>query len=169
MSTNTQSISEKKLIAELVNVGLYPKPQYKISEMHVDLAFPEKMMVVEIDGPFHKETKEKDASRDHELTKRGWTVFRYPSNEAHDTPVELALKIRKEYDKQDNIKRKKTEEISDINNIDNKNENTVKSIKKEKSFVEKVAYSSKVSYPWKIILALLIIGLIIVIILNKFG
>ena len=151
MVKNTQSISEKKLIAELVNVGLYPKPQYKISEMHVDIAFPEKNLVIEIDGPFHEKTKEKDASRDHELEIRGWKVLRYSSNEAHDSPIELANKIKEEY-----------ELINDAKSAN-------KQIRKEKTHVEKVAYSPKVSYPWKVILILLIMGIIIVLILNKFS
>lgn len=156
MPKNTQSISEKKLIAELVNVGLYPKPQYKISEMHVDLAFPEKMIVVEIDGPQHSKTKEKDASRDHELNKRGWKVLRYSSNEAHDTPVELSLKIKSEYNK-----------IGNNSKNFNHTENIEKRVKKEKKPIEKHSYDLKVSYPWKIIIGMLIIGIILILILNN--
>lgn len=156
MPKNTQSISEKKLIAELVNVGLYPKPQYKISEMHVDLAFPEKMIVVEIDGPHHASRQEKDESRDYELTKRGWKVLRYSSNDAHNHSVELAEKIKAEYD-----------------NIGNNSKTKIKDIEKrarnEKTEVQKIAYEGKINYPWKLILTSLIIGLILLLILNKFG
>lgn len=151
MQENTQSVSEKKLITELVNVGLYPKPQHKISDMHVDMAFPEKRLVIEIDGPFHEKTKKKDASRDYELSKRGWKVIRYSSNEAHNSPIDLALKIKTEYDMID--------EIDKTNIIPSR---------KEKTKVEKIAYSASTKIPWKLIIILLIIGLIILIILNKF-
>lgn len=157
MPKNTQSISEKKLIAELVNVGLYPKPQYKISEMHVDLAFPEKMIVVEIDGPHHATRQEKDASRDHELTKRGWKVLRYSSNDAHNHSIELAEKIKAEYDNTGN------------NTSKHKINDTEKRVRKEKTDVQKIAYSEKINYPWKLILISLIIGIILILILNKFG
>ena len=151
MPKNTQSISEKKLIAELVNIGLYPKPQYKISEMHVDLAFPEKMLVVEIDGPQHAKTKDKDASRNYELEKRGWKVLRYSSNEAHNSPVDLANKIKSEY-----------------NNIGNDKKTTEKRDRKEKSPIERHMYEQKVRIPWKLIIGMIVTGIILLLILNKF-
>lgn len=95
-----QSVTESMVLVQLVNLGLYPKPQHKISKMQVDLAFLKEKLIVEIDGPHHntKEQKEIDAKRDSFLRKNGWIVKRYPVNEklTPETAMNIARKIKRE-------------------------------------------------------------------------
>lgn len=53
----------------------YP-PAYKI-----DLAFPEKMIAVEVDGKSHDFRQEEDKKKDDLLTEMGWTVIRIKNEE----------------------------------------------------------------------------------------
>lgn len=51
-------------------------PQYPVGRFFVDFANPVAMVAVECDGAEWHTDKAKDAARDAELTKLGWTVYR---------------------------------------------------------------------------------------------
>lgn len=95
-----QSVTESMVLVQLVNLGLYPKPQHKVSKMQVDFAFLKEKLIVEIDGPHHntEEQKETDGKRDSFLRQHGWTIKRYPVNEklTPQTAMNIARKIKRE-------------------------------------------------------------------------
>ena len=51
-------------------------PQYPIGKFVVDFANPIAKVAIECDGAAYHLDKEKDAARDQELAKQGWTVYR---------------------------------------------------------------------------------------------
>ena len=89
------SFTEKKVLRELNKLGIYPEIQYKISNIHVDFAFPEKKIAIEIDGPGHRteEGKRRDGNRDDFLQTSGWKVRRYTEKEVDESPQWVAKKI----------------------------------------------------------------------------
>ena len=68
------SETEKYLVCELINLGLNPQPQYQIGEMHVDIAFPDEKLVIEVNGPHHNsnEQSQRDIRRSIVAEKKGW-------------------------------------------------------------------------------------------------
>jgi very-short-patch-repair endonuclease len=58
----------------------------------VDLLAPELRLVVEIDGPYHRERQAADARRDRALVRAGYRVLRLEAElVASDLPAALAL------------------------------------------------------------------------------
>jgi len=60
------------------------EPQYVIGQYRVDFAFPDKKVVVEVDGhDYHKTKKQrtKDAKKDRFLMSEGWKVLRFTGSE----------------------------------------------------------------------------------------
>jgi very-short-patch-repair endonuclease len=51
-------------------------PQYPIGRFFVDFANPKAKVVIECDGAAYHLDKAKDAARDAELERKGWTVYR---------------------------------------------------------------------------------------------
>lgn len=102
-----QSRTEKILIAELVNLGYHPKPQHKISKMHVDIALPEYKLVIEVDNPLYH-NKETDRKRDEILNKKGWTVLRFDAHRVHTYAKIVAKEIEEQVNHQ---KREKKDSI----------------------------------------------------------
>lgn len=93
----TASKTEKRLLFEMNRIGLNPKPQYKISRMHVDFAFPEDKVIVEVDGKeFHgsEKARKQDYERDRYLQTIGWKVMRITAEDVFDNPAKSAYKIK---------------------------------------------------------------------------
>lgn len=92
--------TERKVFSAMKRIGLNPIPQYKISRMHADFAFPEKMTAVEIYGPPHKlpEQKEKDRHRKIVMQHLGWKVIEIESynGEAYDNPDGVAKQVEEQ-------------------------------------------------------------------------
>jgi very-short-patch-repair endonuclease len=65
------------------------KAEHRVSRWTIDLAFPDLMLAVELDGVYwHSRPKqiEKDRIRDAALRERGWTVLRIPMEEGATAP-----------------------------------------------------------------------------------
>jgi len=74
-----QSPLESKLYNEFKSVGLIPKIQYPIDIFFADFAFPEKKIVIEVDGMVaHQNRKSNDNYRDQKLLSLGWKTIRFP-------------------------------------------------------------------------------------------
>ena len=96
-----QSRTEKLLLAELYNLGLRPEPQYRISEMTVDFAFPHVDLVIEVNGPHHNTEKFRiiDKKRWFVLNSLGWKRRTYDAKSVFANPRKFALLIKKEINK----------------------------------------------------------------------
>jgi len=94
--SNGMNITENKLYEAMKEIGLSPVPQYKISAMHVDFAFPNEMIAIEINGPHHEteEQKLRDKKRWFVLRKEGWKRRTFQSKEVYSNPVGVARKIK---------------------------------------------------------------------------
>ncbi|MEM1149343.1 MAG: DUF559 domain-containing protein [Pseudomonadota bacterium] len=66
--------------------GFPVKRQVPIAGYTVDFAIHRARLVIEIDGPVHREDaiREADRQRDRDLAARGWRVLRLPADLAHD-------------------------------------------------------------------------------------
>lgn len=56
-------------------------PQYPVGRFFVDFASPAACVAIECDGAAFHTDKAKDAARDAELVKAGWTVYRISGSE----------------------------------------------------------------------------------------
>jgi very-short-patch-repair endonuclease len=86
---NFDSEIEKKLYQTLESIGIPPFLQYKIGVFRVDMAYPDKKLVIECDG-YEYHTGERNWQKDKYRQKRieslgwkferfqGWLVSRYP-------------------------------------------------------------------------------------------
>lgn len=52
--------------------------QFVVSKMTVDFAFPDKKVIIEVDGEKYHQNGSKDCYRDIKLREFGWKVLRYP-------------------------------------------------------------------------------------------
>ncbi len=89
----TESPIEAQLVKELLNFGLHPVTGYKIGPYRADIAFPEKLLVIECDGKdYHtsEEQKEHDRVRDEYMTNIGWTVVRFTGSEIYKMAPAIA-------------------------------------------------------------------------------
>lgn len=78
-SKGCQSPLEKKLFSELVRMGVKFEIQYPIDIFFADFAFPDKRLILEVDGKeAHEGRKLKDRFRDKKLSELGWKTVRYP-------------------------------------------------------------------------------------------
>ncbi len=89
--------TENKLYEAMKRLGLNPQPQYKISKMTVDFAFPAERLVIEINGPTHDmpERELRDKKRWFMLSKFGWKRKTFDSNRVYENPMEVALAIKR--------------------------------------------------------------------------
>ena len=87
---------EYKLFEALKENGVDSEPQYEISEMHVDFAFPDKWLVIEVNGPYHATDggRERDNKRKHVLERMGWYVREYDAEFVDNDPNWVALEIK---------------------------------------------------------------------------
>lgn len=71
--------------------GFKFKRQFLIGPYIADFVCPEKMLVVELDGPFHDDRAAYDADRDEFLRARGYRVMRFKNEQmAEDLSAVLA-------------------------------------------------------------------------------
>jgi len=87
---------EEKLYENLEAIGLHPKIHYPISDMHVDFAFPEHKIAVEVDGKQHEGETQRysDNERLAILQQLGWVVRRVTAEEVYRDPKKTAYKIK---------------------------------------------------------------------------
>ncbi len=95
---HNQNRTEYKLFEAMKKVGLNPKPQHLISKMHVDFAFPDQKLVIEVNGPYHLETSQMitDMGRTHILKKMGWNVIYIPAKSAYYYPYNCVEHVQEE-------------------------------------------------------------------------
>jgi very-short-patch-repair endonuclease len=60
-----QSTEEMMVALELIKRGIKITPQQKVGRYVVDFLLPDEQVVLEIDGPFHKDKKDKERTRDN--------------------------------------------------------------------------------------------------------
>lgn len=71
---------EVLLATALADHDLFPIPQYPIGSYRADFAFPDAMLVIEVDGATYHATPEKqddDMLREVFIIKQGWRVMRF--------------------------------------------------------------------------------------------
>lgn len=93
---NKISRTEDILFESMNKIGLYPKRQYPISKHHVDFAFPEQKLIIEVDGwEYHKDRKQReiDEKRRDIAENLGWRVKRFTAEEVYENPENVAWKI----------------------------------------------------------------------------
>lgn len=88
--------TELMLLEAMKKLGLDPKPQFKISRMTVDFAFPVELLAIEINGPYHdtEEQQLKDKKRWFMLKKLGWKRKSFNSSTVYDGPESVAFTIK---------------------------------------------------------------------------
>lgn len=80
---------ESALWSDIRMEGAVLYPQYPVSRFFVDFANPVARIAIECDGKHFHIDKEKDARRDKEINKIGWTVYRFTGSECmKDTEIE---------------------------------------------------------------------------------
>jgi ATP-dependent DNA helicase PIF1 len=96
-----QSHTERILISALKDLGLNPKEQHPIGKMHVDIAFPNEMLVIEVNGPHHKEIGQQftDERRAYIIEKLGWKIQEIDVKEIDTNPQLIAEIIKKDVEK----------------------------------------------------------------------
>lgn len=97
---NGMNVTENKLYNAMFKIGLQPECQYPISYMTVDFAFPDYMVVVEINGPYHKSEEQKmiDKKRWFVLNSNGWKRRTYSADAVYKNPSGVARRIQKYLD-----------------------------------------------------------------------
>jgi very-short-patch-repair endonuclease len=92
---NGMNVTENRIYDAMLAIGLQPRPQYTISKMTVDFAFPDHKLVIEIDGPQHEIEPQKtiDKNRKFQLEKRGWRTKSYKASYTYQNPDKVAKKI----------------------------------------------------------------------------
>ncbi|GEM_PF-5067954 len=93
--SNGMNVTENKLYDAMKEIGLNPLPQYMISRLTVDFAFPDEKIVIEINGPYHEteEQQQKDKKQWYFLKNNGWKVKSYKASWVYDNPKKYAWKI----------------------------------------------------------------------------
>ncbi len=93
---NGMNVTENRLYRAMKVIGLKPIPQYKISWMTEDFAFPFDKIVIAINGPYHEDEEQriKDAKRWFALRKEGWRRKTFDSERAYGDPYDVAYSIK---------------------------------------------------------------------------
>lgn len=77
---------EKKFLSYMDAIKIYKYVrEFPISGFFIDIAIPDKMIAIELDGKtYHssEEQQKRDAIKDRVLEEQGWQVIRIPSEEA---------------------------------------------------------------------------------------
>jgi hypothetical protein len=88
-SAGTKSANEARFVALVTHAG-YPEPLMNVDVcgFRVDAHWPDRRLVVEIDGPGHdrERTEDDDTLRDAVLRARGFRVLRFPELELEVSP-----------------------------------------------------------------------------------
>lgn len=94
-----ESPAESRLLLIVVDAGLpIPEQQVAGNELYrLDFGRLEAMVAVEYDGyAAHENRKDRDAARDEDLRRRGWTVIRADATDLTD-PSRLVAAVRKAF------------------------------------------------------------------------
>lgn len=77
------TVAEQILYDELVRLGYKFKFQYPVGFAIPDFCFPEKHLIVEVDGGYHNDPLQRlsDQKRDLDLTARGYRIIRFQNRE----------------------------------------------------------------------------------------
>ena len=102
---HNQNRTEFALYKSMLAIGLKPEPQYKISDMTVDFAFPDKKLVIEVNGSHHDEEGQqiKDYKRWCVLDNLGWSRKAYKASSIFKNPDFIAEKIKEQLDNIDRV------------------------------------------------------------------
>lgn len=146
-----QSRTAKDLYRRLRGLGLNPVDEYPYSKIHMDIAFPDKKLCIEVDGvDYH--IKEKDIRRDTFLKNRGWKVVRYSADMVYNQTGEVAADIKRiyntlEYNPKDGLVATNTQQNSEDgeseeefiydNLMEGEYDEILEGIKKKKSTIQK--------------------------------
>lgn len=87
------STEEVVVIAALIGSEITVKPQERVGNMRVDMVLPDDKIVVEVDGPTHNHTKERDERRDacvRKILGSDWDVVRLPTEFINKHPGRIA-------------------------------------------------------------------------------
>ena len=90
------NVTERRLYHALKRIGLNPEPQYKISDMTVDFAFPDNSLAIEINGPYHKSEAQSDTDKKRYfvLKSEGWELKTFSAKKTYWYPEKVALEIK---------------------------------------------------------------------------
>lgn len=93
---NGMNVTENKLYEAMLKLGLKPEPQYRISQMTVDFAFPDDKIAVEINGIHHRTEHQQtvDKKRWFVLNNLGWKRITYQAEWVYNNPDKYAQKIK---------------------------------------------------------------------------
>lgn len=101
---NGLNVTEQKLYNRMLNAGLDPKPQYKISLMTVDFAFPNEKLAIEVNGNQHYTGDGKlvksDRKRWVHLNALGWQVKTFRAETVYSKTDNVVYVITQELKKQ---------------------------------------------------------------------
>lgn len=95
-----ESPIEEKLYFAFDKLGLKPKVQYQIGIFRVDMAFPDKKLIIECDGhKFHtgEINWKKDKYRQKRIEEMGWKFERFQGWIINRYPIACAGKIGLKY------------------------------------------------------------------------
>lgn len=100
------SKTEDMLYTAMILIGLKPKRQYKISRMEVDFAFPEKRLVIEVDGAYKRNPEGMKTlfNRRRICEKEGWKVENFTAEEVYENPNAIAWRVKNILNKTKNTK-----------------------------------------------------------------
>jgi very-short-patch-repair endonuclease len=103
---NGMNITENRLYEAMKKLGLNPTPQYEISDMTVDFAFPEHNLVIEVNGPHHEEEQQREIDRKRYFVLKdfGWDVRNFKAEHAYNYPKWVARKIKEMIDPEEKPK-----------------------------------------------------------------
>ena len=99
-------LAQQNILNALGSHGIKCYPEYAIPTMikkgkgyptcyKVDVAIPDKMIAIEVDGSSHNMLSRKlqDQKKDDLLESMGWSVYRIPNNKAMDNPRQFVESI----------------------------------------------------------------------------
>lgn len=80
---NTETSLERAMKQALQTRGVVFHEQYRIGRYIADFAIPSMRVVIECDGPHHRQTRQtrKDARRDAFMRNLGWRVYRFTTKQ----------------------------------------------------------------------------------------
>jgi very-short-patch-repair endonuclease len=91
-ATLTESALEEEFLKLLRHHGFArPRTQFHVLGYRCDFVWPEHRIVIETDGARWHRTRERDAQRDRELRRAGWTVDRVSYRQVFFRPAEVVL------------------------------------------------------------------------------
>lgn len=86
---------ENLVALRLHHWGHKPEHQYKVGRWHIDFAWPDTKIGLEVDGLHHRipENAARDQARDASLRRDGWLVFRIDDADGTDEMVRQLARV----------------------------------------------------------------------------